>query len=109
MCDCNDTGYGDGSVRGLRSGWITADHNALTVVESGEAAGPNSRQLLLRVSSVPLLRAPVSHHRISVQNFDPSLSTVLGHTQVDHRGWMEYDAQCAAQMMQRWVLPPDPS
>ena len=34
-----DNGDGDGSVTDLRSGWITADHNAPTVVESVRQLG----------------------------------------------------------------------
>ena len=34
-----DNGDGDGSVTDLRSGWITSDHNAPTVVESGRQLG----------------------------------------------------------------------
>ena len=69
-------GDGDGSVRDFRSGWITADHNAPTVVESVRQLG----QTLANCYSeyrMSLLRAPVSHHRPSVQNFDPSPSNVL--------------------------------
>ena len=76
--DTGDNGDGDGSVTDLRSGWITADHNAPTVVESVRQLG----QTLANCYSeyrMSLLRAPVSHHRISVQNFDPSLSKFCGH------------------------------
>ena len=55
----------DGSVTDFRSGWITLDHNAVAVVESGPAAGPNSPNCYSGYQ-VSLLRAPVS---LSVQNF----------------------------------------
>ena len=90
----------DGSVTDFRSGWITLDHNAVAVVESGPAAGPNSPQLLLGVSSVPAEGSGVPVSKIS----DPQQR--LGHLGADDGG---SDAQSAAQMMQRWAPPADPS
>lgn len=78
----NDTtgenGDGDGSVRDFRSGWITADHNAPTVVESGRSScGKLSPIVTTGEYRVSLLWALVSHHSLSVsksvQNVHPSL------------------------------------
>lgn len=91
----------DGSVTDFRSGWITLDHNAVAVVESGPAAGPNSPQLLLGVSSVPAEGSgvPKCPKFLTLSNVWDTLVLMMGGS----------DAQSAAQMMQRWAPPADPS
>ena len=91
----------DGSVTDFRSGWITLDHNAVAVVESGPAAGPNSPQLLLGVSSVPAecSGVPKCPKFLTLSNVWDTLVLMMGGS----------DAQSAAQMMQRWAPPADPS
>ena len=67
----NDTGdTGDGSVRDFRSGWITSDHNAPTVVESGRQLCQTLANCYAEYQVSPL-RAPVSLRYLSVQNLTP--------------------------------------
>ena len=56
-----DNGDGDGSVTDLRSGWITSDHNAPTVVESGRRQLGQTLANCYSEYRVSLLRTPMSN------------------------------------------------
>ena len=89
----NDTtgenGDGDGSVRDFRSGWITPDHNAPTVVESGRGScGKLSPIVTTGEYRVSLPRALVSHHSLSVSKSVQNVhSSLPGRALLMEGGW----------------------